>query len=118
MTLAVGRLEATLKSFLIKAGIRTNLKKDTLGLLAARLANYYNDMRSDELSLLNEIRTQRNYLTHNLYSLISNQIDEGSITGIGLLPLDVGAYIINTKALVEHIDVFIDILDRKLQELP
>ena len=117
MTLAVGRLEAKLKALLIRAGIRTNLKKDTLGLLAAKLANYHG-IKPDELSLLNEIRTQRNYLTHNLYALMSSQIDEGSITGIDLLPRDVAAYIKKAKALVEHIHEFIDILDGKLQELP
>lgn len=116
MTLAVGHLEAKLKSFLIKAGIRTNLKRDTLGLLAAKLANY-KDIKSDELSLLNDIRIQRNYLTHNLYALMSNQIDEGSISGVGLLPRDINAYVIKARTLVQHIDEFIDILDHKLQQL-
>ena len=49
---------------------------------------------------------------------MSSQIDEGSITGIDLLPRDVAAYIKKAKALVEHIHEFIDILDGKLQELP
>ena len=116
MTLAVGRLEATLKSYFIKAGIKTNLKRDTLGLLIAKLMNY-DEFKSDEISGLNEIRKQRNYLTHDIYALMSNQIDDSSMISADLLPLTVSAYIDAAKALRNDINKLIEALIDKGQQL-
>jgi len=112
MTLEVGRLEVILKSFLCKTGIKTNLKSDTLGLLVAKLCNC-RSLTSYEISRFNDLRKQRNFLTHNMYAIQSNRVEDLSLT-VGALPnADVDAYIQYVIKLRKDIGELIDILLHK-----
>ena len=116
MTLEMGRLEAELKAFLRKAGIRTNLDRDTLGLLIAKLANC-ELINSQDICRFNDLRKQRNFLTHNLYAMLSNQVDERSTSAVERLQDDVESYVAHVLTLRRSTRELMDMLYQKEQKL-
>jgi len=109
MTLEMGRLEAELKAFLQKAGIRTNLDRDTLGLLIAKLSNC-ELISPQDISRFNDLRKQRNFLTHNLYTILNNQIENRSTSDAERLKHDVESYVEHVIRLRRNIRELMDVL--------
>ena len=116
MTLEMGRLEAELKTFLQKVGIRTNLGRDTLGLLIAKLNNC-ELINSQDICRFNDLRKQRNFLTHNLYAILSNQVEERSTSVVDRLQDDVESYVEHVLTLRRSIRELMDMLYQKEQKL-
>lgn len=92
VALASGKLEAELIILLTKNGIKGNYKKATLGTLidiADKNELIDNNMRS----ILKGLSKQRNYITHNIYALFIDLIDETILEKEKLLDTDVILYI-------------------------
>ena len=88
LTLAAGRLEAELIQLYHRKGVNENLSRFTLG----KLIQYGKKNNLLERNLTSALKTtskQRNYLTHNIYALFSELIDETMLPKNDLLDTDV-----------------------------
>lgn len=91
VTLAAGRLEAELMLLLRRKGIQGNFHKATLGRLIK--IGIENGLFDSELSdFLLSTCEQRNYITHNVYALFIDLIDETTLEKNHLLDSDVYLY--------------------------
>ncbi len=109
MTLETGRLEMTLKSFLLNSGIKVDLSKDSLGLLIAK-AGSRGLLNTHELTMFNTIRKKRNYLTHNIYSTITEHIADSKAMHPNLIATDVDSYTHQVMELRKNISELINLI--------
>ena len=116
VALASGKLEAELILFLTKNEINGNYKKATLGTLI-RIANENNLFSSNEKIAFKMISKQRNYITHNIYALFTDLIDETIFEKENLLDSDVHLYIDTAWQLKENLNDLSKIIKRKKTEL-
>ena len=91
VALASSKLEAELSIFLIRNGVKINSKKATLGKLINLVEENYL-LNKNQLISLKMVSVQRNYITHNLYPLFNNLIDETILEKETLLDSDVYTY--------------------------
>jgi len=88
MTLAAGRFESNLRAFLNINGVIVHEKDANLGSLISKLIK--NNFLSDNgYQILRQLKLQRNYLTHSLFDLFSERIDETILPRSDLVPMDV-----------------------------
>lgn len=113
VALASGRLEAELILFLTKNEIKGNYKKATLGKLI-RITSENKLLSSNEISVFKTISKQRNYITHNIYALFTDLIDETILEKENLLDSDVHLYSERALQLTENLNGFADIIKNKL----
>ena len=92
VTLASGKLEAELINLLEHNNVQGNYKKATLGTLINRAHKSQLIDKNLEMAL-RMVSTQRNYITHNIYALFIDQIDETILEKNDLLDSDVHLYI-------------------------
>lgn len=109
--LAAGRLESVLRLYLSNNGPTEIQAKATLGYLI----KYANDhtLLTDIVPALEMIKTQRNYLTHNIYDLLMGMIKQTILEGADLLDSDVHTYIERASQLRENLNALADIVDRR-----
>ncbi|MCO6498860.1 MAG: hypothetical protein J5I47_00600 [Vicingus serpentipes] len=112
VTLASGKLEAELIMFLIKNGIKGNYKRATLGTLID-LTEKNDLLDKNMISVLRDISIQRNYITHNIYALFIDLIDETILEKNDLLDSDVHLYIERAWQLKENLDRLSEIIKKK-----
>ncbi len=112
VALASGRLEAELILFLKRNKITGNYKKATLGSLLD-IAKINNLLDKNTIIALREISKQRNYITHNIYALFTDLIDETVLEKNNLLDSDVHLYIDRAWQLKENLDGLADIIKQK-----
>ncbi|NEW85109.1 MAG: hypothetical protein GZ094_22470 [Mariniphaga sp.] len=111
VALASGRLEAELILFLKRREIKGKYDKATLGTLID-LADK-NDLIDKNMRMsLKTISKQRNYITHNIYGLFIDLIDETILEKENLLDTDVILYIDRAWELKENLDGLADIFQR------
>lgn len=110
--LASGRLEAELILFLKRNGITENYKKATLGPLVD-IAEKNDLLDKNMIIALRQISKQRNYITHNIYALFTDLIDETVLEKNNLLDSDVHLYIERAWQLKENLDGLADIIKQK-----
>ncbi len=91
VTLVAGQLEAELMLFFVRKGIKIEFDQLTLGRLIS-IGKKNNAFEKNLTNALELMRDQRNYLTHNIYALLTNQIDETILEGRSLLDSDVHTY--------------------------
>ena len=113
VTLASGKLETELILFFSRNGINKNYKKATLGTLI-RIGEDNNLFDENMVITLNQISKQRNYLTHNIYSLFTNLINETIIERENLLDSDVHLYIERAWRLKENLNGLAGIIEKKI----
>jgi hypothetical protein len=92
VALAAGRLEAEIVLYFIRNGIKENVNRLTLGQLV-KIGEKSNLLDRNLITALEEISRQRNYLTHNIYALFIELIDETVLERSNLLDTDVLTYI-------------------------
>lgn len=112
VALASGKLEAELIIILTKNGIKGNYKKATLGTLidiADKNELIDNNMRS----ILKGLSKQRNYITHNIYALFIDLIDETILEKEKLLDTDVILYIERAWQLRVNLNDIANIFERE-----
>ena len=112
VALASGKLEAELILFLMRNGIKGNYKRATLGTLVDRAKK--NDLLDKNMIIaLEQISKQRNYITHNIYALFTDLIDETILEKNNLLDSDVHLYLERAWQLKENLDGLADIIKQK-----
>ncbi len=91
ITLAAGRLEAELIRLYKRKGINDDLSKYTLGKLI-QYGEKKKLLNKNLVSALDSTCKQRNYITHNVYALFSDLIDETMLPKNNILDSDVWTY--------------------------
>lgn len=114
VVLAAGRLEALLADSIRRGGGKLGSRYATLGNLV-KYASEHEKLR-DLAPHLKLLKTQRNYLTHNIYALLHNQIEETILEGSNLLDSDVGTYVDRAWQLKENLNGLSEIVESDLGE--
>lgn len=112
VTLASGRLEVELIFFLKENEISGDYRNATLGKLL-RISNENNLFSSNEIIAFEMILKQRNYITHNIYALFANLIDETIMEKENLLDSDVELYIERAWQLTENLNDLANLIKDK-----
>ncbi|OAD41552.1 hypothetical protein [Polaribacter atrinae] len=112
VALASGRLEAEFILYLTKNEVKGNYKKATLGTLI-RIANENKLLSENENLIFKQISKQRNYITHNIYALFSDLIDETILEKENLLDSDVHLYTERAWQLRENLNGLSDVIKTK-----
>ncbi|MBU2997938.1 hypothetical protein KO500_15960 [Cellulophaga baltica] len=116
IALASGRLEVEFIMFLTKNKVKGNYKKATLGRLI-RLANENKLLSENENQVFDHICKLRNYITHNIYALFSDSIEETILESENLLDSDVYLYTETAWQLTENLNGLADVIKTKRNNL-
>ena len=114
VALSSGKLEVELIILLTKNNIKGNFKKATLGKLI-RIANENNIFTNNEKIAFKITLNQRNYITHNIYALFTDLIDETIMEKENLLDSDILLYIERAQQLNENINELSEIIKNKIR---
>lgn len=90
VVLAAGRLETALRRYLAAPLSSVDTTKATLGKLIEYCKRHKTLTRM--IPSLEMVRDQRNYLTHNIYALLSDHIGETILERANLLTSDLNTY--------------------------
>ncbi len=112
VALASGRLEVEFILYLTKNNVKGNYKKATLGTLI-RIANENKLLSENENLIFKQISKQRNYITHNIYALFSDLIDETIMEKEKLLDSDVHLYTERAWQLRDNLNGLSDVIKTK-----
>jgi hypothetical protein len=91
VALAAGRLEAEIILYYFRNGVKDDLQHKTLGQLI-KIGEKRDLLEKNLKNALELICLQRNYLTHNIYALFIDLIDETILERSNLLDTDVITY--------------------------
>ncbi len=112
VALASGRLEVEFILYLTENDVKGNYKKATLGTLI-RIANENKLLSENENLIFKQISKQRNYITHNIYALFSDLIDETIMEKEKLLDSDVHLYTERAWQLRDNLNGLSDVIKTK-----
>lgn len=112
VALASGKLEAELILYFYRNRVIGNYEKATLGTLV-RIGKENNLLDSNLIISLKQITKQRNYLSHNIYALFTNLIDETIVERENLLDSDVHLYFERAWQLKENLNGLAEIIKQK-----
>lgn len=104
-----GKLEAELILMLLRNKAKENFSKKTLGALIG-MAKINNLLDNNLVTALKQISEQRNYITHNIYALFIDLIDETILEKADLLDSDVHTYLDRVHQLNENLEGLTDII--------
>jgi hypothetical protein len=91
VTLAASRLESNVREYLRVRGIPLGKRDRTLGQLTAMLENH-GMISENGVRILRGLKKQRNYLTHSLFDLFAERIDETLLPRAAILRGDVSTF--------------------------
>jgi hypothetical protein len=111
VALAAGRLEAELILFLHRNEVKDKLVGATLGKLIT-IGKKYNLLEKNLAFALDLTCKQRNYLTHNIYALLTNLVEETILEGSNLLDSDVHTYVDRAWDLRENLTALANIVSK------
>jgi hypothetical protein len=112
VALASGKLEAELIRFLQRNEIEGKYERKTLGHLVA-LAEKHGLLNKNMIIALKELSKQRNYITHNIYALFIDLIEETILEKTNLLDCDVDLYQERAWQLKLNLNDLADIIKEK-----
>ncbi|MBL7473322.1 hypothetical protein [Robertkochia sediminum] len=112
VTLASGKLEAEIKVFLNQNNIKGNFQRATLGQLI-EIVEKNKLFSGNFITALKQISKQRNYITHNIYALFSDLIDETILEKNDLIDLDVTLYISRVWHLNQDLNGLANLIKEK-----
>lgn len=112
VALASGKLEAELIIHLELNDVKGKYKRATLGTLIEK-AEKNGLLDKNMISALKMISKQRNYITHNIYALFIDQLEETILEKNDLLDSDVYLYIERAWQLKENINGLAEIIKEK-----
>jgi len=113
VTLAAGKLEAEMILLLNRHGVNERINQPTLG----KLIDIGKKQKLFDPNLIIElerIKKQRNYLMHNIYSLLIDILDETFFEKKDLLDSDVHAYIEKALQLKDNLIDLTNIISKKI----
>ncbi len=116
MTLAAGRLESDVRAFLTLKGIKLSGREATFGSLVAMLEKH-NLLSENGLTVLRELKFQRNYLTHSLFDLFSGRIPETVLPRTDLIAMDVDMFTDKALQLEENLLGLAHIAEQRISVL-
>ncbi|GET21036.1 hypothetical protein [Prolixibacter denitrificans] len=116
VTLASGKLEAELIILLKNHNVKGKFNRATLGSLID-LAETNHILSKNTIMILKDISRQRNYITHNIYALFVDLLDETILEKNNLMDTDVLLYIERAWQLTENIDGLADIIRKENNKL-
>lgn len=111
VTLASGQLEAELIRLLMRKAVPDKVEGLALGQLI-KIAARHNAIGQNEIQCLNDLCKQRNYLTHNIYALFIELIEETKLERSNLLDSDVHTYTERAWQLKENLRELAEIVRR------
>lgn len=111
VVLAAGRLEALICEVVESEKTNVDLNYATLGKLISHVRD--SSVLKDLAMSLDMLKTQRNYLTHNIYQLLSDRIPQTILEREGLLDSDVTTYIGRARELADNLNHLSDIVARR-----
>ena len=111
VTLNSGKLESELILLLKRKNITGKFQKLTLGTLIG-IAHKNELLTDNQIKSFQVISKQRNYLTHNIYSLLNYQIDETILEREDLLDSDVNTYIERAWVLNDNLKGLTEIIEQ------
>jgi hypothetical protein len=109
--LAAGRLESALKRYLASAVPAKDITKATLGQLIQYCRQ--NQQLTIIIPVLEGLKNQRNYVTHNIHALLSDMIGETILERANLLDSDVVTYTERAWGLENNLNALADIIERE-----
>lgn len=109
--LAAGRLESSLKRYISSHAPKENTTKAALGRLIEFAKQH--QLLLKMLPVLEMLKDQRNYLTHNIHALFSGLVEETILERTGLLDSDVDLFTDRASQLKENLNALADILSRE-----
>ena len=109
--LAAGRLESALKRYISSYAPKEKTTKATLGRLIEFAKQH--QLLLKMLPVLETLKDQRNYLTHNINALFSGLVEETILEGTGLLDSDVDLFTDRASQLKENLNALADILSKE-----
>ena len=112
VALVSGKLEAELIIFLKQYRIKGNYKHATLGSLIDTVEKN-NLLDRNLISALRLAAKQRNYITHNIYALFTDLIDETILERSSLLDSDVQLYFERAWQLKENLVHLAELIKQK-----
>ena len=112
VSLAAGKLEAELILFLKKNGVIENLQKATLGSLIYK-AKEKNLFDKNIVACLEMVCRQRNYITHNIYALFIDLLDETILEKNNLIDTDLITYIERAWQLKENLNEITTVIQKR-----
>jgi proline dehydrogenase len=112
VTLASSRLEAEIILFLKRKGIEDKYEKATLGKLIDILKRK-NLVDNNLIIALKQVSMQRNYLTHNIYSLFTDLLEETILEKHNLLDSDVHTYVERAWQLKTNLIALSEIFEKE-----
>ena len=112
VALASGKLEAELILFFKNNGIKEKYEKATLGKLI-NIGEKEKVFDKNLTAALKVVSKQRNYLTHSIYALFIDLIEESILEKSNLLDSDVHTYLDKVWQLKENLFALADIIQKK-----
>ena len=112
--LSASKLEAIIIRFLNNKNIDDINKKATLGQLIEKI-KIKKLLDKNILVILKELSSQRNYLTHNIYLLLLNMIDETVLERNELCYEDVHLYAERAYILADNLNAISEIVKNELK---
>ena len=110
--LAAGRLESTLKLYLLEHVDENALRDAALG-RSMTLAKKKSLLKKI-FPALEMLKMQRNYLAHNIHALFSGIVEETILERTNLLDSDVDLYIDRARQLAENLNGLSDAISKEL----
>jgi len=109
--LAAGKLEAELIRYINRNNVGEKTNKANLGKLIFFARKH--ELLAKMVPALEIIKDQRNYLTHNIYSLFSGLVEETILPKYELLDSDVDVFTVHACQLKENINSLVDIIKKE-----
>ena len=116
MTLAAGRFESNLRTFLSLNGEHIPEDQATFGKLILELKKH--DLLSENgVLVLRTLKMQRNYLIHSLFDLFSARVDETVLPRSDLVPEDVSLFTEKAWILEQNLSDLSQIAEDRIAKL-
>lgn len=112
--LSASKLESQLRKYLEIQGNPIDHKKATLGKLISELKKD-NHLSKNMEAILLDLKLQRNYLSHSIYDLLSNEIQETMLSR-DVLPSDVLYYAEKAEQTAENCSYIAELIQEHIQK--
>lgn len=116
MMLYAGELESELRRLLRCHGHDMPVKRATLEKLLKELSKNQLISKNTEM-VISEIKDQRNYFFHNIFNLMSGELEETLLASKGLVELDVLYYIDKARDTAENIKGICEVVRRHADDI-
>jgi hypothetical protein len=117
VALASSQLEAELIQLLLERNVPVKVEGLPLGALV-KAARKHHVLEGNELSVLDDLCSQRNYLTHNIYALFIDLIEETRLERSNLVDSDVHTYTECARQLRENLVGLAEIVVQNIANNP